>query len=44
MHTHNPYVGQPPVQPYPVPTVAPKEADPQQPKGYYLGRIQAKVL
>ena len=44
MHTHNPYVGQPPVQPYPVPTVAPKEADAQQPKGYYLGRIQAKLL
>ena len=37
MHTHNHYVGQPPVQQYPVPTVAPKEADAQPPKGYYLG-------
>ena len=40
MHTHNHYVGQPSMQPYPVPTIAPQDA--QQPKGNYLERFQVK--
>ena len=35
MHIHNQYAGQPPVQPYAVPTVAPQQPDAQETSGNY---------